>query len=160
MSQTTTITTTLLVKSELLYLDTKYSWTSLSLSLTFFRQYFQETAISMSKCIPKGIAKLMPACISNEKLRRALRLERLSLKTGRILLLRPLRHARLRSPIHPNHSHMCTVRPVHFIRDISDNSLGDGEKRVISPERCCLMCEAITVIWGFLHAYSCCIEYL
>lgn len=58
MSQKTTTTTTLLVKSELLYLDTKYSWTSLSLSLAFFRQYFQETAISMSKCIPKGIAKL------------------------------------------------------------------------------------------------------
>lgn len=91
-------------------LDIKYSctnrWTSLSLFLTFFHQYFQETAISMSKCIPEGIAKLLPGCLFNEKLRRAVRSERLSLKTGRILLLRPLRHARLWSPIHPNHSHV------------------------------------------------------
>lgn len=61
-------------------------------------------------------------------------------------------------------THTCAVRPLHFITDISDNSLRDGKKRVICPQRCCLMCEAIMVIWGVPNAYrplcSCCVEYL
>lgn len=61
-------------------------------------------------------------------------------------------------------THTCAVRPLHFITDISDNSLRDGKKRVICPQRCCLMCEAIMVIWGVPNAYrplcSCCVQYL
>jgi len=62
----------------------KYSytdrWTALSLLLMFSCQCFQAAAISMSKCVLWGIAKL---CLSDVILRRAVWSEELSLKTGR-----------------------------------------------------------------------------
>lgn len=133
-------------------LDMKYSdanrWAALSLRLTFLCQYFQEAAISMSKCILRGIAKLCLMKYWEE-----------------LCEVRGYRSRQGQSS--------CCATP-DTVTDPSESLTGAQSSRCISSptsltaasgmerrmqegviclQRCCLLFEAIMVIWGFLNAY-------